>query len=416
LLAGVAGTFAAIRRAKSIPPAEAMRPESPPPYRRTRLEGVYAVLSPVARMVARDVSRQPWRLVLSAGSIALATAIVLSGGAMGDSVEEMLRLQFEVSQREDLTVSLDDTRASRAVREAEHIDGVMRAEGERQVPVRLRAGPRFRTTAILGLAASADLHRVLGADRRPLALPPSGLSLSRPLAESLGLRAGDPVDIEVLESDRRKVRIPVAALVDDLLGVTAYMDAAELSALLGQEHRVNVLRLQVDPSDIDAATLRLNALPYVSTVSRPRVDRELVRAQQGDVFVVFQVVLAAFASAIAVGVVYNNARIALETRSRDLATMRILGFTRGELALVLLGEQATQILLGVPPGLCLGRAIGGLSLSAIDRELLRVPLTLEPISYVVATFVVLLAAAASALIVRRQSDRLDLVTVLKARD
>ena len=416
VFAGVAGTFSAVRRATSIPPAEAMRPEAPPSYRRSRLDPAYAMLSPVARMVLRDLMRRPGKLALSAGSIALATAVVLAGSVMGDSVEEMLRLQFEVSEREDLTVTLDEARAWRAVSDAAHVPGVIRAQGERRVPVRLRAGPRSRTTAVLGLAPDADLHRILAADRRPLVLPRSGLSLSRPLAESLGLRAGDAVDVEVLESDRRKVRVPVATPVDDLLGISAYMDAGELSALLGQEPRANVLLLSVDRRDIDAVTRRLNELPFVSSVSRPSVDRELVRAQEGDVFIVFQVVLAVFAAAIAVGVVYNNARISLEVRSRDLATMRILGFTRGELSLVLLGEQAIQVLLGVPPGLWLGRVIGGLSLTTIDRELLRIPLTLQPSSYLVAVFVVMLAAVASALVVRRQSDRLDLVAVLKARD
>jgi putative ABC transport system permease protein len=328
----------------------------------------------------------------------------------------MLRLQFEVSQREDLTVALDDARAWRAVSDAAHLPGVIEAEGERQVPVRLRAEHRSRTTAILGRAPGGDLHRILGADGDPLVLPSSGLSLSRPLAESLGVQAGDAVDVEVLESDRRKVRVRVAALVDDLLGITGYMDASALSTLMGQTLRANVLLLSVDPRDVDEVTRRLDDLPYVAAITRPSADRELVRAQEGDVFVIFQVVLAAFAAAIAVGVVYNNARIALEVRSRDLATMRILGFTRGELGLVLLGEQAVQILLGVPPGLWLGRVIGGLSLSMIDRELLRIPLALQPSSYLVAVFVVLLAAVASALVVRRQSDRLDLVAVLKARD
>jgi putative ABC transport system permease protein len=367
-------------------------------------------------MVLRDVQRRPWRLLLSAGSIALATAIVGAGSVMGDSMDEVLRLQFEVSHREDITVTLDDSHPWRAVRDAAHIPGVRYAEGERQVPVRLRAGHRTRSTAILGLDQGMDLHRLLGTDRRPLGLLPAGLSLSRPLGESLGVRAGDEVDIEVLESDRRKVRMPVATLVDDLLGLAGYMDASELGRVLGETARANVLLLAVDPRDVDEVIQRLNALPVVASIGRPSVDRGLVRAQVADVFVVLQVVLAVFASAIAVGVVYNNARIALEVRSRDLATMRILGFTRGELAFVLLGEQAIQIVLGVVPGLFLGRAIGGLSLSTIDRELLRVPVSVAPASYVGAACVVLLAALLSALIVRRQSDRLDLVAVLKARD
>jgi putative ABC transport system permease protein len=220
----------------------------------------------------------------------------------------------------------------------------------------------------------------------------------------------------VLEGDRRKLRVPVAALVDDLLGLAGYMDATELAHLMGESPRANVLLLAVDPHDVDDVTERLNTLPSVAAISRPSVDRGLVRAEVADEFVVLELVLAVFAAAIAVGVVYNNARIAFEIRSRDLATMRILGFTRGELAFVLLGEQAIQVVLGVPLGLYLGRLIGGLSLSTVDRELLRIPIAVAPTSYVSAACVVLLAGLLSALIVRRQSDRLDLVAVLKARD
>jgi putative ABC transport system permease protein len=416
MAAGLGGTFAAVHSAVSIPPAEAMRPETPPAYRRTRLDGLVAVLRPIARMVIRDVLRQPWRVLLSGGSIALATAIVAAGSVMGDSIDDVLRVQFEVSHREGLTVNLGEARPWQAVREAEHIPGVQRAEGERRVPVRLRAGHRTRTTAIIGLDPRSEMHVLLGANERPLHLPATGLSLSRPLAESLGVREGDPIDVEVLESDRRQIRVLVAALVDDLLGVVTYMDAAGLARLLGETRQANTLLLAVDPLDVDAVTRRLSALPAVASVSRPCVDRGLIRAEEGDVFVVLQLVLALFAGAIAVGVVYNNARIALEVRSRDLATLRILGFTRGELSAVLLGEQAIQVLLGLGPGLWLGRVIGGASLASIDRELLRIPVAMAPASYVGAACVVLLAALLSAMTVRRQADRLDLVAVLKARD
>jgi putative ABC transport system permease protein len=236
------------------------------------------------------------------------------------------------------------------------------------------------------------------------------------LAESLGVHAGDDVDIEVLESDRRTLHVPVAALVDDLLGLSGYMNAAELARLLDETPRVNNVLVAVESHDIDAVSARLNAFPRVASVSRPDLDRSLVRAEIADELTALSAMLALFATAIAVGVVYNNARIALETRSRDLATMRILGFTRGELAAVLLGEQAIQVILGIAPGLILGREIGGLWLSTVDRELLRIPLTLSPSSYVAAICVVALAALVSALIVRRQSDQLDLVAVLKARD
>jgi putative ABC transport system permease protein len=412
--AGIGGALLGVRKAVAVPPAEAMRPEAPPTYHPTVLDRAYRVFSPVVRMVLRDAQRRPLRLLLSAGSIALATALVLAGSVFSDSVGEVLRLQFEVAHREGVTVTLDEPRPWRAVREAAHVPGVVSAEGERVVPVRLRAGARFRTTAVLGLSPDADLHRVLDVDRRRLALPP-GLSMSRTLAESIGVRQGDTIDVEVLEGDRRKLRVPVAALIDDLVGLSAYMSAPELAHLLEEEPRANLVLLAVDVRDLDEVTARMNAMPAAASVSRPDLDRSLVHAEVADEFTVTSILLAIFASAIAVGVVYNNARIALELRSRDLATMRILGFTRAELAVVLLGEQAIQ-LLGVLPGLALGRALAGLWMSSVDRELLRVPLTIAPASYLAAVCVVTLAAFASALLVRRRSDRLDLVAVLKARD
>lgn len=414
--AGVGGTLLGVRRAVAVPPAEAMRPEAPPSYHATVLDCLYRVLSPIVRMVLRDIQRKPFRLLLSAGSIALATSIVLAGRVFNDSLQEVLRLQFEVSHREQIAVTLDTARPWRAVRDVAHVPGVVKAEGERVVPVRLRAGPRFRTTTILGLGADMDLFRLLDVGRRPLNLLEGGLSVSRVLGESLALRAGDEVEVEVLEGDRRKLRVPVAALVDDLVGLSGYMEAADLARLLDEEPRANTILVAAESPDLDDVTERLNALPAVAAVSRPELDRSLLDFEVADVLTVLSLLLALFATAIAIGVVYNNARIAFEVRSRDLATMRILGFSRAELAVVLLGEQAIQVLLGIAPGLALGKGFGGLWLSSIDRELLRVPTTLAPASYVGAACVVALVALASALIVRRQSDRLDLVAVLKARD
>jgi putative ABC transport system permease protein len=416
LIAGIAGTYAAVRRAVSIPPAEAMRPEPPARYHRSRLDGLYARLPPVARMVLRDVMRRPGRLLLSSGSIALATAIVVTGGSYGDSIDALLQVQYEVAHREDITVTLDRARPWRAVRDLEHVPGVVAAEGERLVPVRLRAGTRVHTTAILGLAPARDLHHLLDATQRRLQLPREGLALSRTLADELAVHAGDVVDLEDLEFGRRKLRVPVALLVDDLLGVQGYMDARALAHLLDEAPRVNVALLEVEHDAIDAVRRRLEALPAAASISQPPIDRELLRTEIGDVFVVLVLVLSIFAAAIAVGVIYNNARIALEVRSRDLATLRILGFTRGELAAILFGEQAIQLVLGIVPGLWLGGAISRLSLASVDRELIRIPLEIRPASLVAAVCVILLAALASALVVRRRSDRLDLVAVLKARD
>jgi putative ABC transport system permease protein len=416
LVASVGGAYLAVRKAVAVPPAEAMRPEPPASYRKSWLDGLYASLPPAARMVVRDLARKPGKLVLSALSISLATALVMVGAAYGDSLDRLLRVQFEVAHREQITVTFDHARSWRAVRDLAAVPGVLHAEGERILPVRIHVGPRVKTTVVQGIPAGQTLHELLDADQRPMRLPADGLALSRTIANQLGVAVGSQLELEDLEHGRRRLVVPVSALVDDLLGISGYMDATALARLLDEPMSASVALLEVARRDLDATYLRLVVLPAAAAISRPDGDRELLSSEVGGVLMVLISMLSLFAAVIAVGVIYNNARIALEVRSRDLATLRILGFTRAELAAVLLGEQAVQVVLGLGPGLWLGRVLSRAMLSTIDPELIRVPLVITPASVVASLCVVLLAALISALVVRRSSDRLDLVSVLKARD
>ena len=415
--AGVGGTFSAVRKAVSIPPAEAMRPEAPPSYHRTRLDELYALLRPVTRMVLRDAQRQPWRLLLSAGSIALAAAIVVAGSVMTDSMDEVLRLQFEVSHREDVTVTLRDSRPWRAVRDAAHIPGVRYAEGERQVPVRLRAGPRMRTTAILGLAEGMELYRLLGADRQSLGLLAPGLSLSRPLGESLGRATGR-------RGGRRgaRGRSPEAPRP----GGRTRRRSARSGRLHGRDRaRAPDGREPAGqrPAPRRRPARRRRGHPAADHVCRP--SRPSVAPTWTAVSFVPRSPTCSSCSNWCSRSSRPPSRWGSSTTTRGSRSRSAAGISRpcassgspgGSSPSSCWGSRPSRSCWGSPFGLYLGRLIGGLSLSTIDRELLRIPVAVAPTSYVSAACVVLLAALVSALIVRRQSDRLDLVAVLKARD
>jgi putative ABC transport system permease protein len=122
------------------------------------------------------------------------------------------------------------------------------------------------------------------------------------------------------------------------------------------------------------------------------------------------------AGTIAVGVVYNNARIALAERAWELASLRVLGMTRGEVSGLLLGELALEVLVALPLGWLAGYGLSAFIVELIHPETFRIPLIILPRTYALASVVVLAAGVVSALIVRRQIDRLDLVGVLKTRD
>jgi putative ABC transport system permease protein len=252
--------------------------------------------------------------------------------------------------------------------------------------------------------------------RHIVEVPAEGLLLGDALAKVLDVRVGDVVTVEVLEGDRRTRDVPVTALAHEMFGLTAYMATPALHAMLGSEEVVSGVILTADPrfgEDIDA---RLKRMPRVAAVGRRRAVITRFREQSAESMTTTSLVLTLFGSAIAAAVVYNNARIALSMRSRDLASLRVLGFTRREISAVLLGELAAHVVLAIVPGLLLGKGLAIVMMSNVSQELYRMPTIVTGRTYVFAVAVTLVAALLSAVVVRRQLDRLDLVAVLKARE
>jgi putative ABC transport system permease protein len=140
------------------------------------------------------------------------------------------------------------------------------------------------------------------------------------------------------------------------------------------------------------------------------------RRGQGTVNRSFALVLSLFAATIAVAITYTNARVSLSMRTRELASLRVLGFSRAEIARVLIGELGVQIALGIPLGLLVGRGLVSMLLATSDFETVRFVNHVEPRAYALAVIVTLGAAIASAWLVRRKLDQLDLIEVLKLRE
>lgn len=415
----VVGAIASVRQVARLPPAEAMRPAAPPAYRPTLLErsGFHRIFSQAGRMVLRDLERRPWRLLLSSLGIGLAVAILIVGSFSIDAVRYLMGVQYGQIQREAISLTFTRSVPDRARRELEQIPGVLHTEPLRMVPVRLVAGPRSYDTAIQGLPAGGEHRQVLDSNRRPVPLRGEGLLLGRELARRLGVGVGDEVRVEVQEGGRPVRSARVVFLVDDLIGISAYMDIEALDRLIGDDRVITGATLSVDRTRMDEIYARIKELPLVAGVGRTDLFKEQFEKQVAEVMVVFTLVLAAFAAAIAVGIVYNNARVALAVRARDLASLRVLGFSRREISSILLSEIAVGLVLALPLGLVLGKLFAiGVAGAAVDTELFRLPPIIEPRTYAFAVLVVLVAGVLSALLVRRRLDHLDLIGVLKTRE
>ena len=418
LVSALAGVGSAVSKAVKLPPAEAMRPAAPAKFRKTFLEriGVHRVLSPAGRMILRNLGRRPGRTLLSSLGIAFAVAIVIVGWFFMDSMNQIMVVSFDFAYRDDVTVTFTHPRPERAIRELEHMPGVLRAEPFRAVAVKVRAGHRERQIGLFGLPPEGRLRRLLDSNLREKRVPDDGLLLTNKLAEVLHVVPGDSLRVEVLEGARPAREMTVVGVVDEPIGVFVYASLNTTRQLMGESTSVSGALLSVDEAQLVPLCARLKSVPAVAGVTLHDAMVESFESTSKEYLQFFSFILVAFAVVIVVGVVYNSGRIALAERERELASLRVIGFTRAEISMILLGEMGVQVVLAIPLGFALGYGMAAFIAGAFDSELYRLPLVISRSTYLFATEVLLVSAAGTALVVRRKLDHLDLVEVLKTRE
>ncbi len=419
LFAGALGASLAVRAAVLLPPADAMRPPAPARYKVSAIErsGLMNWLTQPALMVLREIWRRPGRTALSSLGIALALSIVILGRFGYDAYGPMVMVQFERQQREDLTVSFIEAMPDRGLGYLGHVPGVEEVEGLRSTPVRMRAGHLWRDTVLIGIPEGSKLRRLFNLSFDHVPIPEEGVLLTHILADILGVTPGDEIDIELKEGDRGQRKLTVAGVIEEGFGLQGYLSKPILHRLLREAPTFSTALIRIDAEMESEVQARLNDIPAIEAVSRKKDAIASFEKQTDETMKVMTFIMTLFATAIAIAIVYNNARVSLSMRGRDLATLRVIGLTRREISAILLGEQAVQIVIAIPLGLLLG-TLGAKALIAswADPEVFRIPFMISDQTYAFSVAVVLLSGVASALLVRRKLDRLDLIGVLKSRE
>ena len=416
VLAATAGVFNAVRRAAKLPPAEAMRPEPPANYRPSLVErtGIAHLLSHTFRIAIRNLERRPIQALLTVIGLALATGILIVPNCFRDSVKHVLGFQWDIVDRHDIIIGLVEPGSAKVHHLFEQLPGVTSVESFRSTPVRLRFGHRSRQLAIKGLFPEGSHTRVVNASLQQIPLPDSGLVVSAKLGEVLGAKIGDQVMIEVLEGKRQTKFIPLTGFADDLAGISAYMDLRALNRFLEEGDVISGASFTIDAAKRIDFLRELKGIPKVSWVAIKEILRENFRKTTAASINLIQSIYLVFATVVAFGVVYNNARISLAERARELATLRVIGFSQREVASVLITELVLLALLAVPTGLLLGTGFATGIISMVNTETVRLPLVLRPGNYAFATLVVTIASTLSAFVVLRRLKHLNLVSALKA--
>lgn len=412
------GVWRSVWFAANEPPAQAMQPRPPARYRPSLLEslGLQRYFPQIVRMILRHLERRPIQALLTSVGIAMSVAMLVMGNFMEDTVDHVMTFQFFQVHRQDMMVAFVEPTTGKVVHDIEHLPGVLAVEPFRAVPVRVTHQHHQRRLDLLGLSTTPQLMRVVDAHSGPVELPKEGIIISKRLAEILHCNVGDALRVEVLESRRPVEMLTVTRLLDDYLDLNAYVSTEVVHRIMQEQDTVSGVFLTADGQTVDQLFEKLKATPRVAGVNIKRAGIESYRKTMAENLLRMKAMTVIFASIVACGVVYNCARISLAERSRELGTLRVLGFTRGETAMVLLGELAVLLAVAIPIGLTMGYLLSWLLTLSLSTEVHRFPVIIQGRTYAFAIVVTILAALASAFIVRRRMDRFNIVEVLKARD
>lgn len=416
--AAMLGAARAVWSIAKLAPATAMAPAAPPSFAQSPLERLVRPLagSQLTMMALRRLIRWPVRSGLTVLGLSLSAALLVGSLFAVDSVEEMIDLTFNRADRQNATVGFVEPRGPGAIADIRHLDAVLRAEPYRAAPVRLRNGVVSRRSVIVAKTPGGELSRALDAQARAVDIPPSGLVLGTKLAEVLGVRPGDMLEVEVLEGRRRLTRVRVSAVVESYFGLATLMHPDALTRLLGEGPRISGAYVRYDEARTGEFFEAVKESPAIGALQLQDRALQKFRETMARNINVMMATYLGLAMTVAFGVIYNSARVQLSESARELASLRVLGFTAGETSQVLLTEIGVLVVLSIPLGWLLGFGLAAAMVEAFDTEIFRIPLIVSEVTYARAALVVLGAAAVSALIVRDRIDRLDLVAVLKTRD
>jgi putative ABC transport system permease protein len=349
-------------------------------------------------------------------TVAFAIALLIAGGELNDAIRDIVSIEFYSARHDDLSVGFRIPRPEDTRYDLSRMQGVIRVEGSRIVPVDLSIGSRTKRLAIQGLGREGMLRQLVDYKHIIHPIPIRGIALTSYLAKELHTTIGDTVTINVLEGHQRTAHLVIEDTIDEMLGISAYMDIDRMGALTGEDRDYSEAMLAIDTRFGKAIQHSLENMPFVTGVTSRTGMIKDYQTTLADSMLTLNLVFILFASVLAFGVVYNSGRITLSERGREFASLRVLGFTKREVSMIMIGQQTAIVLLGMPIGFVIGYMLNISLARAYATELFRLPFEFSTQSLGYAAIVVLSAAVFSNIFIIKRIYNLDIIEVLKTRE
>jgi putative ABC transport system permease protein len=416
----VFGTIQGIRSASHLEPAAAMRPPPPEKGGRVLIERIPFLWKPLpfrCKMIFRAIFRNPFRSSVSIFASMISTALILSALANVDSLHYLMSYEFEKVSHQDITVSLRNPKGLELSSELMRMPSISGTEPQLLIVCDFKNGALKKRSGVTGMIRNNILNTPLDKNGTPVAIPETGLILSKKLAEILYLKTGDHVRLRPLIGRRTEVIASVAGIVDTYLGLSAYADIGYLSRLLGEELSANiVLGKTCNKSEWKNLYSALKKRPAVVGISERTRSLTQMDERFGKVMGTMIFMTVFFAGLIAFGSILNTALVSLSERSREVGTLRVLGYTPAQITWIFSGESHLLNSVGIVLGLIAGIGLSKLVSAAYSTELYRFPSVIYPSRLVISAILMFFFITLAQLIIYRMITRFPWLEVLKVKE
>lgn len=421
VLFSVFGTFKGVSKIMQLQPAEAMRQASPRVGGAVLLERVHLLwknLDAQWQMIIRGLSRNKGRTLVAVFSACMGSSIVILAFGFVDSLDLMVRMQFEKVLQSDYHLTFSRELSSSGYDEIKRLPGVIHAEPVLTVPCTFETQNHMKRGAIIGIIGNSTLTVPMTEDNVPAQVPANGLLMTNRLMDTLYVRPGDYIDVVPVKGDRTARKVPVIAGIESMLGLVVYADYSWLSQKFSGQDSVNEVRIVTSHTDAEKKRFmkRVRAMPGLESITDLGEQKQALKKQLNGAMRVMAVVMIFFAAIIFFGTILNGTLIALSERQREMATFRTMGYYNREVSRIFLRENLFNNILGTLIGLPLGYWLLAASMKGFVTDAYSFPATLSPESYLYTILLAILFVLLSQLVVKRNLRKMNWVEALSLKE
>lgn len=415
--------YISCRNVLRLIPAESMRPKVPKTASKSWLEQItflWRRFNFSWKIILRNIFRYKQRVLLTSVGIIFATALLLAALGLNDSIGYLINQEYSTTQKYDLKVTFNKMLTPEELNYIRSLPHVSYAEPLNMFGLEIKSGWRVKKTGIVGLPLNPRLYQVSDSDNQPVAIPVKGILISQKLSETLGAGPGDYVQIKPTwpgknsERDRRWVR--VGKVIAQYIGQSAYGELGFCGGLLHEGPVANGFMIKLDDLAYqNQITKKLKKMPTVVSIqSRADALANLVKAEGQSLFSVIVMILAS--GLLAFAVIYNITTINIFERRRELATLKVLGFTRSEMRDLVFNENLIITFLAMGCGLWAGRYLLDFLCQDAATENMSFPAVLGPTSYFLAIILVLFFSISANVMLMDKIHDINMVEALKSSE